>query len=224
MRASKCPSPVFGKALMNAKTNDLLPLPCGRWTCPCCGPAKSWRLGSLAAATGPERWITLTRVSEDVRGAYKRLTELSRLLRRRGYTWEYLAVPERHKNGTYHLHLLQKGSYIPQRVLSQLAERAGMGRWVWIKAIPQEDPQNAQKVAKYLVKYMTKDPEKLPPGVNRYSQSRGFWGMGGKTAFEARAFSSGGDWGVVHLGSREIVGDDGTNLWFGSKGSDPSRP
>lgn len=184
-----------------------------------CGPAKSWRLGDLAALAAPERWITLSRTSEDVRGAYEALRRLSRLLRRRGRGWEYLAVPELHENGTYHLHLLQKGSYIPQAELSQLAEQAGMGRVVWIRSI-EKMGEDRQSVAKYLVKYMTKDPDKHPPNVNRYAQSRGFW-PGGRKAFEERwVRSSSDDWGVVHLGSAEISGDDGSVLWMGSRGSD----
>ena len=175
-------------------------------------------MGRLASLAEPERWITLTRVSEDVRGAYKALTRLSRLVRGRGYTWEYLAVPERHKNGTYHLHLLQRGSFVRQRELSQLAERAGMGRVCWIKAIDQAEGE-LESVAKYLVKYMTKDPEKHPPNVKRFSQSQGFWPGGSKERFEAGFFSAGGpggDWSFVHLGSAGIAGEDGTILWMGS--------
>lgn len=179
-----------------------------------CGPARSFRLGHLASAAKPERWITLTAVSEDVRGAYEALRRLSRLLRKRGYTWEYLAVPERHKNGSYHLHLLQKGSFVPQRELSQLAERAGMGRVCWIKAIDQAGGMEA--TPKYLVKYMTKDPEQHPANVNRYAQSQGFW-PGGRKSFEQSTWgSSKGEWAMVHLGSSEIRGDDGAVLWMGS--------
>jgi hypothetical protein len=162
----------------------------------------------------------LSNTSEDVTGAYKALSRLCKSLRRRGYTFEYLAVPERHKNGRYHLHILQRGSFVPQRELSMLAERAGMGRYVWITNIDVGDSMNS--VAKYLVKYMTKDPEAFPKGVNRYAQSRGFWGMGGKAAFEATMFPKrgSGEWSVVHLGSAEIHGDDGTTLWMGGTRGD----
>jgi hypothetical protein len=220
MKPTNCPNPVHAKALLNTRTNDLLPLPCRRWTCPICGPARSWRLGTLAAHAWPERWITLTKTSEDVTGSYKALSRLCRSLRRRSYGFEYLAVPERHKNGWFHLHLLQKGSFIPQRELSYLSERSGMGRICHIEALDIEDNMNS--VAKYLVKYMTKDPEAFPKGVNRYAQSRGFWGMGGKAAFEAMMFPKrgSGEWSVVHLGSAEIHGDDGTTLWMGGTRGD----
>lgn len=186
-----------------------------------CGPARAWRLGDLAALAKPERFVTLSAAGTDVRGAYEALRRLSRLLRKRGYAWEYLAVPERHQNGTYHLHLLQKGSFVPQAELSQLAERAGMGRVVWIRAIRDQGDGLASS-AKYLVKYMTKDPEKHPRNVNRYAQSQGFW-PGGRKAFESRwtRAAAAGEWKMVHLGSAEIAGDDGTILWMGgTKGVD----
>lgn len=199
-------------------SNELLPLPCGRWKCPVCGPAKAWRLGELVAFSGAERWITLSKASEDVREAYKRLSQLARSLRRRGYRFEYLAVPERHKNGSWHFHLLQKGSFIPQRELSMLSARAGMGKIVHIKRIEAENPTDLQKVSRYLVKYMVKDGENFPPNVRRFSNSQGFWGIGGRAALEASRFPKPDDspWSVVHLGSAEIRGEDGAILWHGS--------
>lgn len=185
-----------------------------------CGPARAYRLGLLVAENYPERFVTLSRVSLDVREAYKALRRLSRLIRRRGYTWEYLAVPERHKNGSWHLHLLQKGSSIPVRELSALAEKAGMGRVVWINAV-QYTEEGVSKAPKYLVKYMTKDAEKFPPNVNRYAQSRGFW-PGGRKNYERLVWGpSNADWDLVALGSAEIRGDDGSILWRSSlKGGD----
>jgi hypothetical protein len=214
MKPTSCPTPIRSKAFLNKKINQLLPIACRRWTCPVCGPAKAHRLGHLAGLNGPERFITLSAASDSVRGAYEALRRLSRLLRRRGYIWEYLAVPERHQNGLYHLHLLQKGSFVPQKVLSQMAERSGMGRVVWIERIKGSE-HGVNAAPKYLVKYMTKDPHHHPPNVNRYAQSRGFWGEGGRGAFERKAWgSSNTDWEMVHLGSAEIRGEGGSILWM----------
>ncbi len=220
MKPTNCPNPIKSKAFFNPKINQLVPIACRMWTCPSCGPAKAYRLGHLASLTGPERWVTLTRASDCVRGAYEGLRKLSRMLRRHGYRWEYLAVPERHQNGSYHLHLLQKGSFIPVRELSVLSDRAGMGRVVWIERI-KYSADGETDVPKYLVKYMTKEAASHPPNVNRYAQSRGFW-PGGKKSFEKLAWgSSNSDWRIVHLGSTEIRGDDDTVLWMsGLKGGD----
>lgn len=184
-------------------------MPCGRWSCSVCGPAKRWRLGRLAVVAEPERWVTLSKAGTTPREAFRRLTTLSQALRRRGYRWEYLAVPERHQNGSWHLHLLQRGDYIPQRELSERAESAGMGKVTWIEAV-----KGPNHVAAYLVKYMSK--EDVPPGTRRFSTSQKFW-PGGREACERKAFGEGdGSWRAVLLGSKEIRADDGTLLWSGS--------
>lgn len=199
MRTSTtCPRPIPGKGLWNDKTGELLPVPCKTWNCPSCGPAKASRLGILAAAARPERWITLSKAGPDPQTAYRRLTVLSQALRRSGKGWEYLAVPEAHRNGSWHLHLLQRGDYIPQRELSRRADSSGMGRVCWIEGI-----QNAgDSVPAYLIKYMTKE---LPDGVNRsksakrYGASRGFW-PGGLLEHRRNTFSEPSPWEIVDAG------------------------
>lgn len=169
-----CPRPVAGRVLVNGSTGEFLPLPCGTWGCSSCGPAKAHRLGVLAAAAAPQRFITLSKVGPDLDSVYRGLQTLSQALRRSGYGWEYLTVPEVHQNGFWHLHLLQKGSYIPQKVLSERAESAGMGRVVDIRRIQDRD-----EVPLYLCKYLTK--QTLAAGIERgkkskrFRTSRGFW-------------------------------------------------
>lgn len=195
---TSCPRPVSGRALYNSTTGDLIPVPCNTWACSVCGPAKASRLGILAAAARPERFVTLSKVASDPQTAYKRLTVLSRGFRRSGKGWEYLAVPEAHKNGSWHLHLLQRGDFIPQRELSRRAESAGMGRVCWIEGI-----QNAgEAVPKYLMKYMTKelpDGEARSKAGKRYGASRGFW-PGGLEAHRSHTFGPKSNWEIVESG------------------------
>lgn len=132
-------------------------------------------------------------------------------LRRSGKTWEYLAAPERHKNGSWHLHLLQRGDFIPKYELSSRAESAGMGKVTWIQAVKGPD-----HVASYLVKYMSKSDPDMPSGTRRFSTSRKFW-PGGRQACELEAFGkSDGSWRSVLLGSSGISAEDGTKLWLGA--------
>lgn len=176
---------------------------CDRWTCPKCGRAKVHRLARLVAAADPERFVTLSRAGEDLRNVYRASQTLSQALRRRGYTWEYLQVPERHQNGSWHLHVIQRGDFIPQKVLSERAESAGMGSVVDIRRIREPD-----QAAKYLVKYLTKsagDPELR--NANRYRASRGFF-PGGRREFEREVLgvSAGASgWSVVGSAG-ELVG------------------
>ena len=196
--ATNCPRPVRGRALYNPNSGEILPVPCNTWACSICGPAKASRLGMLAAAAEPQRFITLSKAGPDPRTAYRRLTVLSRGLRRAGKGWEYLAVPEAHRNGSWHLHVLQRGDYIPQRELSRRADSAGMGRVCWIEGIQN----SGEAVPRYLVKYITKE---LPDGVNRsksakrYGASRGFW-PGGLEEHRRNTFSEPSPWEIVDAG------------------------
>jgi hypothetical protein len=210
MRANTtCPNPIKRMGFYSASEGRLRPMPCGSWSCSTCGPAKAYRLGLKAANAFPERFVTLTAAGSTPSEAYEGLKRLSKALRRRGYTWEYLAVPEPHKNGSWHLHVLQKGSFIPQRELSMLAERAGMGRIVHIRAI-----RGAQSVAKYLVKYMVKDEAYRPPGSRRYKSSARFWGEGGFKGFEQlhKERVKASDWKPRYLPSGGFITEDGLVL------------
>lgn len=182
-RPTTCPNPVRGRGFVNLATGEARHIPCDRWDCKVCGRAKAYRLGLTAAAADPERFVTLSRAGNTSTEALRRLRTLSQAIRRTGKGWEYLAAVERHRNGFWHLHLLQRGSYIPQRELSRRAASAGMGSVVFVQKI--EGGQ--ERVAAYLVKYLAKEMKDLPKGTRRYAASRGFW-PGGKAAVELRAF------------------------------------
>ena len=185
LRSTRCPNPVVGRALFNPTTGEIRAIRCDSWRCEVCAPAKAHRLGLVAAHAYPQRFITLSKVGNCLQDAVTRLTVLSKSLRRAGRTWEYLAVPEPHQRAGWHLHLLQRGSYIPQRELSRRAASAGMGSVVWIEAI-----QEPEHVARYLVKYMAKtDADHFPKGTRRYRASRSFF-PAGKAEAQRRAFGS----------------------------------
>lgn len=202
LQPTKCPNPVVGRALFNPTTGEIRAIRCDSWRCEVCAPAKAHRLGLVAAHASPQRFITLSKVGNCLDDAVTRLRTLSKSLRRAGRTFEYLSVPEPHQNGSWHLHLLQRGSYVPQRELSRRASSAGMGSVVWIEAI-----QEPEHVARYLVKYMAKsEADHFPKGTRRYRTSRGFW-PGGKAEAERRAFGRAPDAESVHRWSVMRIGD-----------------
>lgn len=174
-------------------------MPCNTWGCEVCGPAKAHRLGLLAAAARPERFVTLSAAGRDLSEVYRGLQTLSQALRRRGYGWEYLSVPELHQNGSWHLHLLHRGDFIPQRVLSARADSAGMGYVVDIRRIENR----GQEVPRYLCKYLTKQTPSAEIGASkftkRYRTSRLFW-PGGRDRVAARAFGTPSPWTVEAVG------------------------
>jgi hypothetical protein len=142
----------------------------------------------LAEAGKPQRFITLTRAPGEKGALTLAFAHAVQALRRKGFRFEYLAVPELHKNGLPHLHILQRGDFIQQSVVSEVWEVAtrpwfhGQGSFIVdIRAVAKTDDAIA-----YVTKYMTKgagDKSKKGwealaaryPGMRHYRRSRQ-WG------------------------------------------------
>jgi len=135
--------------------------PCDKWTC---DPCYRWRLETelipeivQALAWAREKnwtlkFLTLTYSPADFAATLEEGKERRRLdlqhfvqaLRRNyGYEFEYLKIVETHKSGKVHLHLLVLSDFIPQKLLSDLWERAtrGTSRIVHIEAAFQKCPR-----------------------------------------------------------------------------------
>lgn len=162
----------------------MYPLACKRWDCPRCGPKKV--RASIARVRqgmqlGPCRFFTLTSPgSEDSETTYrelpKRWKRVHQALVRRYGPLEYVAVVEAQKRGAAHLHVVYRGPFIPQQLLSKLAARAGFGKIADIRRPPKE-------IARYLVKYLAKDlqrpkagetPVRLPRYFRRVRWTKGW--------------------------------------------------
>lgn len=141
---------------------------CRRWRCPRCGPALRNRLVHLVAQQPPTALLTLTvdtkRYDNPHEAARRMAWAFSRLVRdlRR---WsapapvEYLAVWERTKAGWPHLHVLVRGPFIPQRLIS--------GWWNNLTGSPVVDIRpvhGARAGGRYVTKYLTKDPDPFNQG------------------------------------------------------------
>ena len=99
-------------------------------------------------------------------------------LRRQGYTFEYCMTFERHKNGKFHIHMLQKGDYIPQKYLSECLRSATHGS-SYVVHISRCRPGTAGYVTKYCTKVLaTSEVGSRADGtqarVNRVRYSKGF--------------------------------------------------
>ena len=136
----------------------LFPIRCKSWRCPICGPrlAELWRAKIVNAK--PERFITLTwdpKKGLDAAHALQHMkvsfARLVRILRNQKFTFEYCAIWEFTKKGYPHIHIAQRGSFIPQKKLSEIWSTLGAGPVVDIRAI-QSGPAIAQELTKYLLK------------------------------------------------------------------------
>jgi hypothetical protein len=120
------------------------------YRCPHCGPVKARAYGQLAAASRPERFVTLTLAGDDWQGCRGQMFDFVRRLRRLEYDWQaFWAVEENPLHTGHHVHALQHGDYIPQAVLQD-----AWGAIVHIEAI-RADVEDRGGAARYVIKGTT---------------------------------------------------------------------
>ena len=115
---------------------------------------------------GSLRFITLTSSPEAPQDIQRSWRALYMRLLRRNLIQGYIKVPELTKQGRLHYHILYRGSYISQKLLSVWWEQIHQSKIVDIRSFR---PYKGKKwVASYLAKYMVKE------GAGRYSWSWGW--------------------------------------------------
>lgn len=154
-----CPDPwAQGHVFYNRITGKTIPARCKRWTCYACAKINYYKVDWLLSAGLPERFITLTRAGNSPQEIRTNLQHLVQGLRRLGLKFEYAAVAELHENGQAHLHILQRGDFIEQELLSEMWERytaksyQGAGSFI----VDIRKIQDNQNIKGYLLKYLKK--------------------------------------------------------------------
>ena len=87
-------------------------------------------------------------------------------LKRRGLLQGYIKVPELSKNGKQHLHVLFRGSYIEQAMISDWWQELHQAKIVDIRKV--KGGRNPRQLASYMAKYMSKE------NIYRYSWNWGW--------------------------------------------------
>ena len=133
-------------------------LPCNSWSCPTCAKRKARNIARITKRGFKNeeiRFATLTmrdtknitQAAKDIKEAWNRLRLI---LTRRYGSIKYVWTIEGHKrSGMPHLHVLLN-KYIPQRLLSRLAERSGFGKIADIRRVKSNDAFD------YVTKYLGK--------------------------------------------------------------------
>ena len=144
-------APDSGKAIV-------IPATCKSWACPKCRPLKISHWSKIVQAGKPERFITLTIDTSRfgspraaALAAVKAWKTLVHAIRRKCASFQYVRFFELHKSGWPHLHIVQRGSYIPQAWLSNLWDKLGMGKVIDIRRV-----YHPAKAAHYMTKYVAK--------------------------------------------------------------------
>ena len=164
--------------LLNAETYEfeLFSTVCKAWSCPACGPRKTWLLCQRCQTANPNRFVTLTTCDHETRtprevfdSVRRQIPELWREMRRHYGDIQYCRILETHKSGYPHFHFLVRGPYIPQKHLSHVWEHLARAFRVDIRKIWNQD-----QVAKYVAKYIAKQTTN-PFTPQRVTQSRNFF-------------------------------------------------
>ncbi len=186
-----CPTPKEDMRLFNRQTGEILPVRCEKWSCEYCGRIHAFKWCKRIEFAEPKRFLTLTKVGDTLTAACDNLADFARTLRREGYPFQYLAVPElSEQNKLLHFHVLTHGrdwgskkerGYIPQAFISEAAKRAGMGQVTdirWIRNVKRVDLYAMKNVFGYATKQLTGgDLWKNNPRRRRVRYSKEFFPM-----------------------------------------------
>lgn len=189
---------------------------CRRWRCPRCGPALRNRLVHLVSQQPPDSMLTLTVDTKAYANPYDAARRLSWALGRlladirkwaKPAPVEYLAVWERTKAGWPHLHVLLRGPFIPQALVSRWWNALTKSPVVWFTPL-----HGSRAGARYVTKYLTKDPDPFAQGrslrVSRgfliepmRPQGKRFCTLGRVRVYEGRVWN----WMMDELGALRLV-------------------
>lgn len=152
-------------------------LRCHRWSCSICGPRKEIFVRHLALSGRPERLITLTLRYDKNFTLHENLARIStyrrlffRAARKDFRVFEYFWVVELQKNGTPHIHILQRGDYIPKRWI-KAHWKAISGSFVTDVRRLDSYAGGAHEISKYLLKSAAQ-LNQVAPRLRLYSHSK----------------------------------------------------
>ena len=188
-------------------------LNCGSWTCSYCGPKRATRarkrICEVAEGLNLKYFLTLTLDPKKLEHPklavpHLRLTfNAFREYLRREFddAPSYVCILEFTQKGVPHLHVLFD-RYIRQQWISEVWDRLGGGRIVFIKQV------TVRRVARYLSKYLTKDLiMSAPKGTRRITTARSIklfpkfnsgiaWELLRASIWQQLAEYRGGSWGL----------------------------
>lgn len=153
----------------------IIAVECGRWSCQHCGKKKVAKYALRVKEAAPNKLITLTvnparwgSPREAYDGTRRKVSDLTKVLRKSYGEFEYFRILEVTKKGWPHYHLITRSPYIPQAELSDL--------WRQLTGAPIVDVRMIKKVGDvywYVVKYLAKQAY-IPWTDRRATWTRGF--------------------------------------------------
>ena len=162
-RAANCEA----RSLVGERDGKILiiPLRCNSWGCIRCAARKTTVWAHRVSDAQPERMITFTKLDASRADIKLSFQQIIRDLRKEKLIVEYWGVVELHKSGEPHMHVVQRGSFIPKKLLLSIAQKHGWG-WTDVRAITQ-----GWSAARYCAKHLCHSHGRRWPGrLIRYSK------------------------------------------------------
>ena len=148
-----CPTP---RGTSTTEAGEVFWIPCGRLTCPRCGPGLALRTVTAIVLAEPTHAGFVSMPSsklisdDDIEQAPKRLRtamgRTARDLNAAGLKWEHVSVVEISPAGRPHVHFLQHGSAVSSKQLREALTRHGVG---WAELAPI---RRLPVIARYILK------------------------------------------------------------------------
>jgi hypothetical protein len=169
---------------------SVIPLTCGKWSCPDCAARKAAKHARRMFAANPERHITLgwnPKFSNDPAEALKQMKKalpkfVAAVRKLPGFKngvkvredtiFEYCATWELHRSGFPHIHLAQWGDYVPAAELSRLWCKFTGAYIVYIKDMSASF-MGGHHWTKYLLKEFA-NPKTIFAGMRLITFSQGY--------------------------------------------------
>lgn len=210
MKTSCVKSSLIGVS-RDKRTLKVIPLYCHKWQCPHCGRVKKKQWIETAQKGDPQRFITLTLRRDDSTSPGYKLEKIKKAfrkligkIRREIGSCEYMVVYEMTKAGTPHIHMLQRGTYIPKKWLSRVWCSLTGAYIVDIHRLKGKK-EVAAYVAKYLIKSISTASEVFA-GKRVVSKSKGYVLHGGSEDDKERAEKEEIDsWTYTSMTPKEVM-------------------
>lgn len=155
-------------------------------------PVTSFMTLTCARTAHPDPDTAFLTLSAALNSLFKRIRRY-----KTGAPVEFFMVWERTAAGWPHAHILLRAPFLPQRWLS--------AQWRDLVASPIVDIRAVQSglgAARYIAKYLCKDPQ-CPPGMKRYRSSRAFFA--GQSLSKLLRPVSDGSWRLVRMSPLELA-------------------
>lgn len=130
-----CPN-MAGFVLISQSTGNVVPARCGRLACWYCCRVNAKKRSLAIAYAAPEREVTLTLVGDSWGQVRDRMKNLRHRLLKEIPSFEWVwHVEQNPKTTGHHVHAWQRGSFVPQKLLSSTARGLGMGSVVHVSKL-----------------------------------------------------------------------------------------